>query len=85
MEKLKPCPFCGGKAHIRKFRARAKDNNGNVIKGNYGEYYGMGCYTPDCICYMDVDERTVRFMFKIKDDEGRQKAIDRWNRRAADG
>lgn len=81
MKELKPCPFCGGKAHIRKFKRKAKNDKGEVMKGDYKTWYGLGCYTPDCICYMNVDERTTRFMFIIRDEEAKKLTIERWNRR----
>ena len=45
-EELKPCPFCGGKAHI--------------FENDYGEcnfeiYYTIGCKTDDCFLYMGAD------------------------------
>ena len=81
MGELKPCPFCGGKAHIRKIHGRARDNNGDVIKGKYHDWYALGCYTQDCICFLNIDSRSARFMF-VGSIDGKETAIERWNRRA---
>lgn len=37
MDKLKPCPFCGGKAHIKSF------------VDIYGEHYTVGCSDSECM------------------------------------
>lgn len=39
MEKLKPCPFCGGKAQLD-----------NIDNGNNGWWYSVVCSKPMCRC-----------------------------------
>lgn len=79
--KLKPCPFCGGKAEY-------------LITENYnlgrtqGWKFGVAC--TKCMVALPMRDFTVTVDFTIdgeivsKKDE-RKKAADMWNRRADNG
>ena len=79
--KLKPCPFCGGKAAY-------------IIYSNYarctthGWQFGIKC--TDCMTALPVRDFAVTVDLEsdgeialVKDD--RKKAADMWNRRADNG
>lgn len=73
---LKPCPFCGTKAKIRKGVVKFK--NGKVKKTKKPSYF-IGCSDPDCILYSD--HNSGRLFFAVSQD-GIDFIIRRWNRRA---
>lgn len=80
MKKLKPCPFCGGKAVIHYFRRKTVVTDlGEEKPVPCNGWYGVGCQTPDCILYMDVEAERSRLMFVAG---SRELAEDRWNKRA---
>lgn len=74
--KLRPCPFCGSKAHITKIKARFF--KGRVKVNKYRRYYAIGCSDPDCILYST--ERYAMLFFTVSED-GLGTMIRRWNRR----
>lgn len=79
MKKLKPCPFCGGKAAIRYFRrtmAVTDRSDGKPVPVPCKGYYGVGCETPDCILYMDVESTRMVLSCGSRDIAER-----RWNHR----
>lgn len=76
--KLKPCPFCGGKATKRVT---------HIPKTGFMVYY-VGCYSKECQVNACVDvqnselpdvgwDKSVRFMTKRL----REEAIKAWNKR----
>lgn len=78
-EELKPCPFCGGKAYIKK----TSRGHSNTIFTVIAE---LGC--RKCGYHMigesefDVDEFMNIHMLDRKN--GIKEMIEKWNRRAAD-
>lgn len=73
--KLKPCPFCGGEAHLV-----------NLPKKLYGMASGVICsscmaHTKIFITVVKQDPRTLEIV-AIKD--GGRDAIEAWNRRTHD-
>lgn len=84
-EKLKPCPFCGGKAVIQ-----IRDDEGNLYDEEYekapwsGLSYTIGHYhedSEDCIIasyQIDGGQMGVHF-YPTKEE-----AIEAWNRRSED-
>lgn len=84
MKKLKPCPFCGGKAVIHYFRRKTAVtdlSDDKPVPVPCKGWYGVGCQTPDCILYMDVEAAQARLMFAAR---SRDFAEDRWNKRAGE-
>ena len=75
MDKLKPCPFCGGEATIKHF---SSGHNGN---GMFTASYKVGCNK----CKIDFIHTSE---FKLVDGQpkfivnGFDEAIEAWNRRA---
>ena len=78
--KLKPCPFCGGKARIVYKRGRTVTNPLGEIKKIPvgGGFYTIGCETFDCILYYSDITNQARLMFTAKTKD---LIIKRWNRR----
>lgn len=59
--KLKPCPFCGGKAHIRRrIRYRSTGNKGIVYDFSPG-----GCWLPDGEVESEVDLLDWSFGYQV--------------------
>ena len=65
-DKLKPCPFCGGKARL------VKVEDWHDCARVPSIYYGIGCDTADCRCERDGDEY---FLGSEKE------ATEQWNKR----
>lgn len=82
--KLKPCPFCGGKARIVYKRSRTYTNAFGETKKTRleGGYYTVGCETLDCILYYSVINNQPRLMFVAS---SKDIIIERWNRRPSEG
>ena len=80
MKKLKPCPFCGGKASISKSRNRNMNCNGIPIKDIVfpDEFYFIGCETPGCILFVDRENKAASLFFRFY---AKDEAIEKWNRR----
>lgn len=76
--KLKPCPFCGGKANIREFSC---SHSGS---GEFSAEYEAGCGT--CKIYF-----RAKSIFTLRNGQpdfaqnGYDKVIEAWNRRKEDG
>lgn len=76
---LKPCPFCGGEARIKRFKKRTVKSpvSGRDIELPAG--WAIGCSTPDCILYFeDIVGNCPRLMFYPKYGN---EAVKAWNRR----
>lgn len=81
LEKLKPCPFCGGEARIQ-----LTDDEGNLKNESYLEdpYSGIGyAIIHDeigskeyCPIATNLDEMQGRYIYSSK-----EAAINAWNRR----
>lgn len=84
-EKLKPCPFCGGKAIMVTFHKEKVLTDypeyRDKIRTMPSKWIRMGCDTPDCILYADVEAHTVKLGFLGGCEE---EATEKWNRRAKD-
>ena len=82
--KLKPCPFCGGKARIVYKRVGTYTNAFGEIKKTSlkGGYYAVGCETIDCILYYSEIANQPRLMFTAG---SKDLIIERWNRRPSEG
>lgn len=84
-EELKPCPFCGGEATIRR-----EDDMWVVGCENHGwsDYDDDGCrLAGDVSLYVEINGTLNYWTFEItylqKDiDAAKSKAIEAWNRRA---
>lgn len=78
--KLKPCPFCGGKARMVYKRARTFTNAFGETKKIpvKGGFYAVGCETIDCILYCSELRNQPRLMFTAG---SKDIIIERWNRR----
>ena len=82
--KLKPCPFCGGKARIVYKRGRTFTNALGELKKVpvEGGFYTVGCKTIDCILYYSEMANQPRLMFAAS---SKDIIIERWNRRPSEG
>ena len=81
--KLKPCPFCGGKARIVYKRGRTFTNAlGELKHSPEGGFYAVGCETYDCILYYSELTNQARLMFTAG---SKDLIIERWNRRPSEG
>ena len=84
--KLKPCPFCGHAPkleHTGIERTRNRDN-GDLITSWRVRCFNCGTLKEGgCSEYFFVNDETLRLRDPAFD--GRQKAIEAWNRRAEDG
>lgn len=82
-EKLKPCPFCGGKAvcvHVKKEDAmRRHPEKEGVLESYPDAWYVVGCETEDCILHLDPEKHFMRLGFRTSAEDV---LIKRWNRRA---
>lgn len=69
-EKLKPCPFCGGKPYL--------------FKDNFGKY-GVACEKCNLWFGIKIENGTLlRFGWTAK-IKTRKEAVEAWNRRANNG
>ena len=76
-EKLKPCPFCGGKATIREFAC------GSTGNGEFSASYEVGC--KDCkIKFLRESKFSLIDGHPVFSENGYDECIDAWNRRAND-
>lgn len=66
---LKPCPFCGGEAHM--------ETRQSAITFSDGAYIGFGVMCDEC-------SATSGLYFAEKPEVGIRQAADAWNRRAGD-
>ena len=73
---LKPCPFCGTKAKIRKGVVRFKHGKAKKIKTSA---YFIGCSDEECILYAN---KCYGSLFFTASQDGIDVMIRRWNRRA---
>ncbi len=71
-DKLKPCPFCGGKAHDGRREAYSVDSSFDFI----------GC--EDCGCMFEYDEPKWNRRTNSLDNSSRLESIAAWNRRTPD-
>ena len=74
--KLKPCPFCGGKAKV------AKAHPSFMLKKLHDLYFVAGC--PQCgvsTTMFRTKKTGSPMMNEWYDDKAKQKAIEAWNRR----
>lgn len=81
MNKLKPCPFCGGQA---KFFTKVNDAKNTSI----GWFFGIFCTecgvtTPKTSYYLEAKLTDSGELEITRDD--RSEAIEAWNRRPDDG
>ena len=83
MSELKSCPFCGGKAVIKKvIKAEAIKKYPQYIEKlrSYPEsWITMGCDTPGCILFYDTYNVTIKLGFYPDSEE---EAAISWNKRA---
>lgn len=75
---LKPCPFCGGEARIKRFRKRTVQSPISGADMELPAGWVIGCGTPDCIVFFDDISNRGRLMFYAK--YGKE-AVEAWNRR----
>lgn len=77
MEKLKPCPFCGGEAYIKRV------NYGHNGLGKFTETYEAGCK----VCRLRYTRESI---FATKDGQpviyknGYEDCVKAWNMRAGE-
>ena len=76
MAELKPCPFCGGEAEIKKFRASY-----SVLPQKY-DGIAIRATCKKCGAVSPYKRSKMHGNFKEWEEE---KAIEAWNRRAEDG
>jgi hypothetical protein len=85
MDKLKPCPFCGGNVELKH---KEIDKCGNRQDGHLVTRWGVRCVN----CGIEKDGGVSLYWFRHDETlelvssnyDGRKKAIEAWNRRAAD-
>lgn len=76
---LKPCPFCGGTARIKRFKKRTVKSPVSGIDIEIPAGWAIGCSTSDCILYFDdIVGNCPRLMFYAKYGN---EAVKAWNRR----
>ena len=86
MVELKPCPFCGGNPTLEHngFDKCRNSENGDLITRWRVICKNCGTYKDGGITeYIATEYETL--IVKSKHHNGRQNAIEAWNRRAEDG
>lgn len=74
---LKPCPFCGGGATIRRV------SHGYSPGGGFNAKYEIGC--NECDIKFTRESKFILIYGKPKiEKDGYQECIDDWNRRVSD-
>lgn len=76
MDKLKPCPFCGGEAEIHRMRVS--------YKARSPKYEGIALVARCKKCYAYSPHKRGTLIGNFRETE-ETKAIEAWNRRASDG
>ena len=77
MSELKPCPFCGGKAKVKRIYYKNLDEDyKSALRVDRDFFYVIGCETYDCI--LRIIDSTPRLLFI---DAYRKDLAQRWNRR----
>lgn len=77
-KELRPCPFCGDEASVRKFSSGTRQNSSTIMDSWIVNCEGCGAET-------DIYDDNI-----VRDDEisvindGRKEAMEAWNRRATD-
>ena len=79
--KLKPCPFCGGEAKLSKVCDGYRTSPATILSQFQVICTNGCCITPSYISYIFQDESGE----VIVRENGAEKAIEAWNRRAEDG
>lgn len=77
MDKLKPCPYCGGEATINQ-------TTSGYGGGEYTATFECGCNACKIFFYGETRMRLVDGV-PVIDDDGYAEASTRWNRRCDDG
>lgn len=86
--KLKPCPFCGGKAICKSYtkkqgKAHFNGEGDTEIKDMPNRWVFLGCETDGCILgtktVYGVNKSSLFFRFGSK-----KEAIEKWNKRAGE-
>lgn len=72
---LKPCPFCGSPATIRKIKKVELAIDEKINEKVPEDLLIVGCVGDDCIV------RVGRLIFTVDSEES---AVERWNRRVND-
>ena len=75
---LKPCPFCGGEARIKRYKRRKIIRPVTGLEIEIPSGWAIGCSTPDCILFFDDISGNGRLLFWTKYGND---AVKRWNRR----
>lgn len=81
MNKLKPCPFCGGEAKLSKVCDSYRTNPTAIIHQFQVICTNGCCITPSYKSYIFQDESGE----VVVRENGAEKAIEAWNRRDDDG
>ena len=70
MTDLLPCPFCGAQAFL--FKKEFSTDYPDYGTPLYRPIFGIGCYTNDCFCSIDLDNAVYTTQ---------EECIKIWNRR----